>query len=153
MKKLLNKNNWLTYFVLSVISGLIIAFFLHWQSQGFYERTQYYFSPYISFWEIWIVLSVSLFLFYLNFKLYSFKNIILKIIPILWGIFSLGVSLLMVFAAWEHNPQQEFHIGNSLIDWVSLTALFLSWFVFLLLIQIIVTVLSKGVYKLLKSKR
>ncbi len=37
-------------------------------------------------------------------------------------------GLVCVYAAWEHNPQCEFHC-NGYIDWLGLFAIWSSWFV------------------------
>jgi len=44
--------------------------------------------------------------------------------------FVLGLvgSLFMMYIAWQHNPQQEFHTEN-LIHWNNLIPIGLSWFI------------------------
>ncbi len=52
---------------------------------------------------------------------------------LLAGILALMVSLLMLYAAWQHNPQQEFHSPDH-INWRYFSILFGAWYLVCLLI-------------------
>jgi hypothetical protein len=43
-------------------------------------------------------------------------------------VFSFLVSSLMLYVAWRHNSQCEFHCSGS-IQWSNMVVLFFSWFV------------------------
>lgn len=53
-----------------------------------------------------------------------------KALRIGWGISLLCAVLvgsIAVFAAWEHNPQLEFH-GPDRVSWLELSLIWFSWF-------------------------
>ena len=43
-------------------------------------------------------------------------------------VFSSLVSSFMLYVAWQHNPQCEFHCNGS-IEWSNIVVLIFSWFV------------------------
>jgi len=53
---------------------------------------------------------------------------ITKMSLIIAFIFGMIASLFMIYIAWQHNPQQEFHTEN-LIYWNNLIPIGLSWLI------------------------
>jgi len=51
----------------------------------------------------------------------------LRICFVVAAIVGLGVSILMVYVAWQHNPQGEFH-GEGYVNWLDIGLLGGSWF-------------------------
>jgi|AntRauTorckE6833_2_1112554.scaffolds.fasta_scaffold15371_3 phosphate/sulfate permease len=51
----------------------------------------------------------------------------MKSILVVSSVLGFIVASLMVYTAWQHNPQEEFRSGKA-VNWSHLLSLWLSWF-------------------------
>lgn len=150
MKNFLNKYQKHVFFgaVTSVFLGMGIAFLITYLSEAYYiydwqRSPDYEYSAHHNLGFMWGLVSVTLFLLYLNLYYFLSKKWFkfLQIVGILLGFL---VACFMINAAWWHNPQQEFHVGNT-AAWDRLAGIFFSWAIAFSGIQLFLTLGVKGI--------
>lgn len=105
----------------------------------------------IQFWGHWIMDAVSIFMLagglswvmllaYFSTSHDNPRHLLTRILKssfyaaMVPGIF---MAIITIFAAWEHNPGGEFH-REGYIDWVGLSLIGASWFVFITAIVLLI---------------